>query len=126
VGERESRGPQPLLIIIDGQKEWSSQALIGRPVNEVLAARLYCTLNTSRQEKEEKKKSQTGNITRAHLHVHVDVALARLPHTLRPSVRRLLSALVSSLTSQCVPPPGLLTKTDGQEQEQDQDKKRSN
>ncbi len=125
MGERESRGPQPLLIIIDGQKEWSSQALIGRPVNEVLAARLYCTLNTSRQEKEEKKKAKRG-ILHARISARRCIALARLPHTLRPSVRRLLSALVSSLTSQCVPPPGLLTKTDGQEQEQDQDKKRSN
>jgi hypothetical protein len=88
VGERESRGPQPLLIIIDGQKEWSSQALIGRPVNEVLAARLYCTLNTSRQEKEEKKKSQTGNITRAHLRTSMysagPAAAAHAP-TVRPS-----------------------------------------
>lgn len=72
MGERESRGPQPLLIIIDGQKEWSSQALIGRPVNEVLAARLCCTLNTSRQEKEEKKKRPNGEYyTRASPHVDV-------------------------------------------------------
>lgn len=88
MGERESRGPQPLLIIIDGQKEWSSQALIGRPVNEVLVARLYCTLNTSRQEKEEKKKIQTGNITRAHLRTSMYSAGPAAAHapTVRPFV----------------------------------------
>ncbi len=67
---------QPLLIIIDGQKEWSSQALIGRPVNEVLAR--LCTLNTSRQKIE---KPNGEYYTRASPRL---CSALMLPHALRP------------------------------------------